>query len=172
MSCEPEVNIIGLHIGLQLVNAAVQNVVDRGFCKLVARYDPIDCVNREIIGAVQQIEQMILRLYQSTFKAANKGSCSHIYDTMMSGNLKISNGNGVGVGGVGGGGSQLEVVDDEVVDDDDHDDDDDDVDMSEVSQRDKDDGGAPYIVLKISGVWETETTYGITFKYVTARDSW
>ena len=166
MSCEPEVNIIGLHIGLQLVNATVQNVVDRGFCKLVARYDPNDCANREIIGAVQQIEQMILRLYQSTFKAANKGACSHIYDTMMSGNLKISNWTGGGGGG-GGGGSQLEVVDD-------------DVDMSEVSQRDKDDGtsnnsiecGAPYIVLKISGVWETETTYGITFKYVTARDSW
>ena len=45
--------------------------------------------NFAIIASIQQIEQDILRLYQRTVKPVNKTPCSHIFDTLLCGRLKL-----------------------------------------------------------------------------------
>lgn len=143
--------------------------------------------NFAIIASIQQIEQDILRLYQHTVKPVNKTPCCHIFETLLCGRLKICANIGASVGNPS---NTIQIqqtgFDDETESDDlvapipspvedENDDADRGVCQGECSDecRKLTQSQQPQqqqqsnIVLKISGVWESETTFGLTFKFIT-----
>ena len=237
--CEPTVNSAGLHLRLQLSDIIMgrrfhsqptaaaangSNVVSA--VQYCTEYNTEK--NFAIIASIQQIEQDILRLYQRTIKPVNKTPCSHIFDTLLCGRLKIcanigaSLGNGIsgigigigiGSGGGSGSGSSSSIDGHNTTNvNDNHSTAFDDVEIDEIAaivsdtirpyphspssshtgmhrvndaenesctdvnvNTESDRDGRKYpkqhststIVLKISGVWESETTFGLTFKFIT-----
>jgi len=248
--CEPTVNSAGLHLRLQLSDIIMgrrfhsqptaaaangSNVVSSSISAVQYCTEYNTEKNFAIIASIQQIEQDILRLYQRTIKPVNKTPCSHIFDTLLCGRLKIcanigaSLGNGIsgigigigigigsGSGGSGSGsGSSSSSIDghhNTINVNDNHSTAFDDVEIDEIAaivsdtirpyphspsssqtgmhrvndaenesctdvnvNTESDRDGRKYpkqhststIVLKISGVWESEATFGLTFKFIT-----
>ena len=141
--------------------------------------------NFAIIASIQQIEQDILRLYQRTAKPVNKMPCCHIFETLLCGRLKICA--NIGASSFGNSGNTIQLqqpgFDDETESDDfvapipspieyENDDADRGVCQGECSDECRklthpQQPQQANIVLKISGVWESETTFGLTFKFIT-----
>lgn len=162
MVCDSNSIINGLYIRLPFHDVDIHEINDWGVCKQVAQYcidDECNTANAGIVSAAREFESSVLQTYKNTFNVcANKTQCHHIADTLRSGNLKL-----------GGGESQTTV---ESVGDNDHP-------VMQMMQtttappqpQDQMQGrismAAVKILLKISGVWETDKMFGITFKYVT-----
>ena len=149
--------------------------------------------NFAIIASIQQIEQDILQLYQRTVNPVNKMPCSHIFDTLLCGRLKICA--NIGASSSGNPGRTIQSrqaeFDDETGSDDfvappiqsltEYENDDPDKHICQGECGECGECGDEFkkitqsqqkqqqstIVLKISGVWESETSFGLTFKFIT-----
>jgi hypothetical protein len=127
--------------------------------------------NADIISTIQTFENKILALYKKTFNIANKPHCLHITDTLLSGSLRLGCENHMDANATisGAGANNAGAVDDP------------DVAVANYSsatrsgavrEREHDtallfDEKSENIILKISGVWETDKTIGVMFKYIT-----
>lgn len=158
--CDECVMIIGISVLLSLSNVDNADRNCRGVCKSFANYSKKNVHNLEITRNVQYIEQDILNQYGRTFDVIDKPMCLNVSESLMRGRIKISNcGN----------------IDDrdEYDYDRDHGDNECDNDefYSDSNVSDKLDEFQAHqrritnIVLKISGIWETESEYGLTYKY-------
>lgn len=182
--CDDCVMITGISVLLSLSN--VDNI-DRNCkdssCKFAsscyASYNKKNAYNLEITRNIQYIEQDILKQYGRTFDILDKPMCLNVSDSLMRGKIKIANcGNNISsnIGCVGRGGDN--DSESRYGYDYDHDKDHDKCDNNDadndhfcnVNTSDKLDDFQSHrsisnIVLKISGVWETEFEYGLTYKY-------
>lgn len=179
MACDPNSIINGLYVRLPLQDVDIHDISDWGVCKQVAQYridDNCNNANARIFSVVQDFESSVLQLYKNTFNVcASKTQCHHIADTLLSGILKLG-GAGGGAGAGAGGGNSCDVLTDNAGD----------INTQATltltltpsqSQQDKDQtrvstgATGANVLLKLSGVWETDKTFGITFKYVSVAAS-
>lgn len=193
--CESTVNSAGLYLRLNLFgvvmgrrfrSATAGSSLSDSSVQYCTDYNTEK--NFAIIASIQQIEHDILRLYQRTIKPVNKTPCCHIFDTVLCGRLKICTNIGTSFGNLG---STIQIQD---AGDDDETESDEfvvigdetgDADRSvcesvcsnecrklthpQHHQKQPQQPQQPQttIVLKISGVWESEATFGLTFKFIT-----
>ena len=179
--CEPAMNTAGLHLRLQLSGATISRRYQTQLPATAATATatnnsavPVSPViqyctdyntekNFALIASIRQIEQDILRLYRHTFKPANKEPCSHIFDTLLCNRLKICA--NIGASSVPTDaakfGNPPRFGTDKPVE---QNDDADDFTCDAVHEQ------TVPIVLKISGVWESEATFGLTFKFIIVSD--
>jgi hypothetical protein len=173
--CDGCVMITGMSVLLQLSN--VDNV-DRtcrgGPCRTIASYSKKNAYNLEITRNVQYIEQDILKQYGRTFDVLDKSVCLNVSESLTRGKIKIANcGNGVGGGGSGDNDGRDDYEydrdrDHQYTDTGDIDGDNDECYNDETSDKmdeSQSQRRISNIVLKISGIWETEFEYGLTYKY-------
>lgn len=162
--CDECVMISGISVLLMLANVDSAERNCRGVCRTFASYSKKNAHNLEITRNIQYIEQDILNQYGRTFDVLDKSMRLNVSESLMRGKIKISNcGN----------------IDDRDEYDYDrehqyHDIGDNECDTDEFCSNsniiDKLDEFQSHrcisnIVLKISGVWETEFEYGLTYKY-------
>ena len=177
--CESAMNSAGLHLRLQLSDT----IMRRRFHSHASIMQYCTEYNTEknfaCIASIQQIERDILNLYQRTFKPVNKTPCSHIFETLLCGKLKICANVGVpaatatATATAAATATATATAGMHETDDDSynytHD-----CENTHAAECDSKWQHQPYqqqqptaIVLKISGVWESETTFGLTFKFIT-----
>ena len=183
--CDDCVMIAGISLLLSLSNVDNGNA-DRN-CRdssgkftstCYASYNKKNAYNLEITRNIQYIEQDILKQYGRTFDILDKPMCLNVSDSLMRGKIKIANfGNIInansGCGGRGGDNdseSRYDYEYDRDRDNCDNNDAENDVCCNNVNTSDKLDDFQSHkcisnIVLKISGIWETEFEYGLTYKY-------
>lgn len=173
--CDECIMITDISVLLPLANVDT----DRN-CRTVANYyvsySKKNAYNLEITRNIQYIEQDILKQYGRTFDLINKHMCLNLSESLMRGKIKIANCGSNNIGG-GGGGDNSEGRDDYDYDDIDqrldnivHEcDNDHDVTSDKTddfqSQQQQQQRRISNIILKISGIWETENEYGLTYKY-------
>ena len=176
--CDECVMITGISVLLMLSNVDSERNC-RGVCRNFASYSKKNAHNLEITRNIQYIEQDILNQYGRTFDVLDKSMCLNVSESLMRGKIKIaicsSN------GGAG------DDNDNESRDDYDYDDREQQCDYECGGDNDaisdkSDDFQLPHIqkqqqqqqqqtrrisniILKISGIWETENEYGLTYKY-------
>lgn len=156
IQCDECVMITGISVLLLLSNVDSGEINCRGVCRNFANYSKKNAHNLEITRNVQYIEQDILKQYGRTFDVLDKPMCLNVSESLMRGRIKISN-----------------CDRDEYDYDRDHGDNECDNDefYSDSNVSDKLDEfhsnhrRITNIVLKISGIWETESEYGLTYKY-------
>jgi len=185
--CDECVMINGISVLLPLAN--VDRVADRNCrglsCKIVANYASYskkNAYNLEITRNIQYIEQDILKQYGRTFDILDKHMCLNLSESLMRGKMKIANcSSNSGGGGHDNDNDSRDDYDYDYHDDDDRDrdhqrdhecgdndatsDKSDDVQLSQQHQQQHQPRRISNIVLKISGIWETEHEYGLTYKY-------
>lgn len=167
MSSNGFATLNGLYIKLPLhkVTVVENSSSDRTphtHLKSIAHYNAD--YNADIISTIQAFENKILALYKKTFNIANKPHCLHITDTLLSGSLRLGCENHMDANASISGANNAGALDDL------------DVVVANYSSatrsgREHDtelfDEKSENIILKISGVWETDKTVGVMFKYVT-----
>lgn len=152
MICDSNSVINGLYIRLPLDDVSIHEISDwGGVCKHIAQYRTDVTVNADAVFNVQAFESSVLQLYKTTFNiCANKARCCHIADTLLSGKLNL--------------GAELHTADIGC---------DTDLALQLAAAPDQEQqhrvrvSPAANVLLKISGVWETDKMFGITFKYIT-----
>jgi hypothetical protein len=168
--CDDCVMINGISILLPLSNVEMVDKVCRGAsfrtATNYASYSKKNAYNLEITRNIQYIEQDILRQYGRTFDILDKQMCLNLSESLIRGKIKIatcSSSNNTG----GGDDNDMDNRDDR-----DYDDKEDDIDaISDKSddihslQQQQQTRRISNIILKISGIWETENEYGLTYKY-------
>jgi hypothetical protein len=170
--------IAGISVLLSLSNV---DKVDRNCrsssCKITpscyASYNKKNAYNLEITRNIQYIEQDILKQYGRTFDILDKPMCLNVSDSLMRGKIKIAN-------CANNNGNNNNSNDSESRDGYEHEydrerdigetNDVDNDDCCNDNTSDKSEEFQPHrrisnIVLKISGIWETEFEYGLTYKY-------
>jgi hypothetical protein len=155
----------GLYIKLPLRKVNTAESGDRTNIKCIAHYN-VDH-NTKVISTIQAFERDVLALYLRTFNVVDKDPCLHIADTLMSGSLRLGceqHPPDVAAASASscGAGDDAEVATYACP-------------CSRGYRRnhgafsaDDEPCAADNIILKISGVWETDKTVGVTFKYVIA----
>ena len=168
----------GLYIKLPLHKARMIESGDRANIKCVAHYN-VDR-NARLISTIQALETGVLALYAKTFSVMDKSQCFHITDTLMSGTLRL--GCEQHHPDAASGSACASVYASACAGDD-----------PDTASLTVDEMFATTatataatataatatatatatttsenIILKISGVWETDKTVGITFKYIVA----
>jgi hypothetical protein len=179
--CDDCVMIAGISVLLSLSNV---DKVDRNCrsssCKITpscyASYNKKNAYNLEITRNIQYIEQDILKQYGRTFDILDKPMCLNVSDSLMRGKIKIANcANNIGNNGNNNNSNDSESRDGyeheydrerDIGETNDVDNDD----CCNDNTSDKSEEFQPHrrisnIVLKISGIWETEFEYGLTYKY-------
>jgi len=183
--CDECVMINGISVLLPLANVDMPDRTCRGLtCRNVsnyASYSKKNAYNLEITRNIQYIEQDILKQYGRTFDILDKRMCLNLSETLLRGKIKIAICSGNSGGGAG------DDNDNESRDDYDYDDREQQCDYECGGDNDaisdkSDDFQLPHlqkqqqqqqqqtrrisnIILKISGIWETENEYGLTYKY-------
>ena len=166
--CDECVMIIGISVLLSLSNVDNADRNCRGACKSFANYSKKNAHNLEITRNVQYMEQDILNQYGRTFDVRDKLMCLNVSESLMRGKIKISN-----CGNTDDRdddcGDRYQCHDTTTTNGDNECDNDEFYSESSVSDK-LDELQAQQrritkIVLKISGIWETESEYGLTYKY-------
>lgn len=152
MACDSNSVINGLYIRLPLHDVGIYEVSDWGVCKHIAQYRIDVNNNSDVVSTVREFEASVLQLYKQTFNVCSKkAQCSHIADTLLSGKLNL--------------GAESHTTD---------------IGDTDAAALQVSAAEVPYqcqsrvlpvatvILLKISGVWETDKVFGVTFKYITA----
>lgn len=169
--CDDCVMITGISVLLPLSNVYKVDLTCKGpsACRVVsnyASYNKKNAYNVETTRNIQYIEQDILKQYGRTFDVLDKTMCLNVSDSLMRGKIKIANCGGDN-DSEGRDGYDCDYGKDrdnsESID----------VDNDEYSKDDTSDKSDDFqlhrrisnIVLKISGIWETEFEYGLTYKY-------
>lgn len=159
MVCDSNSIINGLYIRLPLHDVGIYEISDWGVCKHIAQYRIDVNNNADVVSTVREFEASVLQLYKQTFNVCSKAQCTHIADTLLSGKLNLGaeshphHTTDIGDTDVPMQASAAEVVP-----------------YQEQGQCQAARGSpvANVILLKISGVWETDKVFGVTFKYITA----
>lgn len=144
MVCDSNSIINGVYIRLPLQDVSIHEISDWGVCKHIAQYR-VDA-NCAVNADVRKFETSVLQLYKNTFNVCAKAQCCHIADTLLSGKLNL--------------GAESCATDIGEPDP-----------MMQTASPDQDRvrvSPTANVLLKISGVWETDKMFGITFKYITA----
>ena len=158
----------GLYIKLPLRKVKTVDSGDRTN-KCIAHYN-VDH-NMKVISTIQTFETNVLAAYLNTFNVIDKDPCLHIADTLMSGLLRVGCEQHPPDAASSTAGDEYEAATyaspcsrnyrrshdaastvDEISD------------AAAAAAA----AAAENIILKISGVWETDKTVGVTFKYVVA----
>jgi hypothetical protein len=193
--CDDCVMIAGISVLLSLSNVDKADRNCRSSSSKIASscyasYNKKNAYNLEITRNIQYIEQDILKQYGRTFDIPDKPMCLNVSDSLMRGKIKIANcdnnfnsnnSNNSKNGGEGwandggsrdgygygyGYGYEYEYeYDDRERDNDRANDNDNDDNTSDKSDDFQSHRRISNIVLKISGIWETEFEYGLTYKY-------
>lgn len=151
----------GLYIKLPLRKVKTVDSGDRTN-KCIAHYN-VDH-NMKVISTIQTFETNVLAAYLKTFNVIDKDPCLHIADTLMSGVLRVGCEQHPPDAASSTAGDEHEAATYTCP-------------CSRNYRRSHDaassvdeisDAVAENIILKISGVWETDKTVGVTFKYVVA----
>lgn len=170
--CDDCVMITGISVLLPLSNVDKFDRVCKGpsSCRFVsnyASYNKKNAYNVETTRNIQYIEQDILKQYGRTFDVLDKNMCLGVSDSLMCGKIKIANYGGNDSEGRDGYDCEYDKDPDNDNGESIH------VDNDEYSKDDTSDKSDDFqlhrrisnIVLKISGIWETEFEYGLTYKY-------
>jgi hypothetical protein len=155
----------GLYIKLPLHKARMIESGDRANIKCVAHYN-VDR-NTRLISTIQALETGVLALYAKTFNVMDKSQCFHITDTLMSGTLRLgceqhhpdaASASACAVACAGDDPDTASLTVDEMFA----------TTATTATATATATTTSENIILKISGVWETDKTVGITFKYIVA----
>lgn len=176
--CDECVMINGISVLLPLANVDMAHRNCKGLtCKNVANYASYskkNAYNLEITRNIKYIEQDILKQYGRTFDILDKRMCLNLSETLIRGKIKIaicSSNNGVGAGDDNDNESRDDYdydkeqqCDYECGDNDAISDKSDDFQLPHI-QKQQQTRRISNIILTISGIWETENEYGLTYKY-------